>query len=97
MSGYFRRNRAQIRYCLWLIASFKFLIPFSLLMSLGSHLEWAPAAKKIATPAVSFTMVQMTQPFPDTLPLPPSTRGTGDWVPIAILAWPSLWRRLGSP
>ncbi len=39
----FRKNRAQVRYWLWLSASLKFLIPFSLLMSLGSHLEWAPA------------------------------------------------------
>ncbi len=45
----FRKNRAQIRYWLWLSASLKFLVPFSLLMSLGSHLEWAPTAKKIAT------------------------------------------------
>ena len=54
-------------------------------MSLGSHLEWAPAAQKIATPAVSFTMVQITQPFPDTLPLAPSTRRHSRLVPIAIL------------
>jgi bla regulator protein BlaR1 len=81
----FRKNRAQVRYWLWLSASFKFLIPFSLLMGLGSRLDWAPGAQKIATPAVSFTMVQMTQPFPDTLPLAPPTRGTRDWVPIAIL------------
>ena len=68
----FRKNRAQIRYWLWLSASLKFLVPFSLLMSLGSHLEWAPTAK-IATQAVSFTMVQITQPFPDALSFVPST------------------------
>ena len=33
----FRKNRAQIRYALWLSASVKFLIPFSLLIALGSH------------------------------------------------------------
>jgi len=81
----FRKNRASVRYWLWFSASFKFFVPFSLLMSLGSHLEWAPAAAKIATPSVSFTMVQITQPFPDTLPLAPSPRGTHDWVPYAIL------------
>ena len=43
----FRRNRAKVRYWLWLSASFKFLVPFSLLMGLGSHLEWAPAAQKM--------------------------------------------------
>ena len=57
----FRKNRAKVRYWLWLAASFKFLIPLALLMSLGSRLEWAPAAKKIATQAGSFAMVQMAQ------------------------------------
>jgi len=60
----FRKNRAQVRYWLWLSASIKFLIPFSLLMSLGSHLEWAPAARTTAIPVVSSTMIQFNQPFP---------------------------------
>ena len=33
-----RRNQARFRYRLWLAASLKFLIPFSLLISLGAHL-----------------------------------------------------------
>src|SRR5437016_14303421 len=82
----FRKNRAQVRYWLWLSASIKFLIPFALLMSLGSHLEWAPAAKKIATqiasPAVSFTMVELSQPFSGTQ-VERSAPGTRDWISIA--------------
>jgi hypothetical protein len=35
-----RKNQARIRYWLWMAASAKFLIPFSLLVSLGSHLPW---------------------------------------------------------
>jgi bla regulator protein BlaR1 len=31
-----RKNQARIRYWLWMAASAKFLIPFSLLISLGS-------------------------------------------------------------
>src|SRR5216683_1124979 len=81
----FRKNRAQVRYWLWLSASFKFFIPFSLLMSLGSHLEWTPAAKKIAAPSVSLAIEQVTQPFPEAMPVAPSMAGTRDWVPIAIL------------
>src|SRR5882762_4744141 len=81
----FRNNRAPVRYWLWFSASFKFLVPFSLLMSLGSQLGWAPAAAKIAAPSVSFTIVQIAQPFPGTLPLAASTRSTHDWVRIAIL------------
>jgi bla regulator protein blaR1 len=82
----FRKNRAQVRYWLWLSASLKFLVPFSLLMSLGSHIEWAPAAHLIATPVVSSTMVQFTQPFPETVSLVPSTTDTSDWIPMTILA-----------
>jgi beta-lactamase regulating signal transducer with metallopeptidase domain len=90
----FSKNRAQVRYWLWLSASLKFLIPFTPLMGLGSHLEWAPAAQKIvmqiASPSVSFTMVQISRPFHDTLPLAASTRGTRDWALIAIIGmWAS--------
>ncbi|MBI1790189.1 MAG: TIGR03435 family protein [Acidobacteria bacterium] len=81
----FRKNRAPVRYWLWFSASFKFFVPFSLLMSLGSHLGWAPAAAKMVTPSVSFTMVQVTQPFPGSVPPASSTRGTHVWVPFSIL------------
>ena len=56
----FRKNRAHIRYWLWLSASLKFLVPFSFLIGFGSLLAWTPAAKSIATQAVSFTVVQIT-------------------------------------
>jgi beta-lactamase regulating signal transducer with metallopeptidase domain len=83
----FRKNRAAVRYGLWFTASLKFFIPFSLLMGLGSYLGWAPVAKRVAAPAFSFTMVQITQPFPNALPsLPSTTRTTVDMVPLAILA-----------
>lgn len=84
----FRKNRAEVRYWLWFSASVKFLIPFSLLMSLGSHLEWAPAAREVTAPAISFTMTQIAHPFPRALPLIPSAPGTTGWIPIAIFsAW----------
>lgn len=81
----FRKNRAQVRYWLWFSASFKFFVPFTLLMGLGSHLEWAPAAKQIATPAVMSAMEQIAQPFPETRPFVPSTPGATDWKPVAML------------
>jgi len=37
----FRRNSAVVRYRLWLIASVKFLVPFSLFVALGSLLPMA--------------------------------------------------------
>src|ERR1700734_1187697 len=81
----FRRNRAQVRYWLWFSASMKFFVPFSSLMSLGSHLAWAQAAKTSPTEVVSLTIVQITQPFPDALSSVPSTPHTTDWLLIAIL------------
>jgi bla regulator protein BlaR1 len=38
-----RRNSAAVRHGLWLAASVKFLIPFSLLIGLGSQVEWRKA------------------------------------------------------
>jgi len=85
----FRKNRAHVRYWLWLSASFKFLVPFSLLMSMGSRLEWTPATHAIAaTPGIALSMVQMSQPFPDALALAPSTRSARDWGGIAVFG---LW------
>src|SRR5207302_1275872 len=56
-----RKNRAAVRYWLWFAASVKFLIPFSLLLSIGSQLEWrsTPAA---ATPQLSLAM-EISQPL----------------------------------
>jgi bla regulator protein blaR1 len=38
-----RSNRAAVRHGLWLAASVKFLVPFSLLIGLGSQVEWRKA------------------------------------------------------
>jgi bla regulator protein blaR1 len=89
LTAAFRKNRAQVRYWLWFSASLKFLVPFSVLIGLGARAElWAPAAQEIATqiapPEVSFRMEQIAQPFPEAVPLAPVTRGTRDWLPIAV-------------
>ena len=38
LTFFLRKNRAETRYSLWLVASAKFLLPFSLLIGLGSHI-----------------------------------------------------------
>ena len=43
-----RKNRAAVRYWIWLAASVKFLIPFSLLVSAGAQLGWRTAACETA-------------------------------------------------
>jgi uncharacterized protein (TIGR03435 family) len=55
-----RNNPAQIRYSLWLAASLKFLLPFSLLISLGSFL---PKSEKIAPPVMYPAIDLMGEPF----------------------------------
>ncbi|MGH9447776.1 MAG: hypothetical protein ACRD3O_18940 [Terriglobia bacterium] len=45
-----RKNQARARYWLWLAASLKFLIPFSLLVAAGSYLA-RPGAELRAAPA----------------------------------------------
>jgi bla regulator protein blaR1 len=90
----FRKNRAQVRYWLWLSASLKFFVPFALLMSLGSDLETrVPAAHKIATriatPAISYTIDQFSEPsLPGSLPSQPTAPAMTHWIPVAFLG---LW------
>jgi uncharacterized protein (TIGR03435 family) len=86
----FRQNRAHVRYWVWLSASVKFLIPFALLMNLGNSLWSIFAGKKIAAElaprAVSLTVQQIAQPFPEASPFAPATSLThaADWISIAI-------------
>src|SRR5262245_10249868 len=71
----FRRNRAHVRYVLWLAASAKFLIPFSALIALGGVLgHWLlpPAASHRFE--VAFELV--TEPIARTVG-PPATRVPG--------------------
>lgn len=77
-----RKNRAQVRYWLWFIASAKFLVPFSFLMTLGGYWPSTPSVKNVATPAISVAMVQVTQPF---LVTTQQTSATHDWLPLALL------------
>jgi beta-lactamase regulating signal transducer with metallopeptidase domain len=57
-----RRNQARIRYWLWLAASAKFLIPFSLLIGMGSHLAW-PRGSAGTRDGLYFAMEEVSQPF----------------------------------
>jgi bla regulator protein blaR1 len=57
-----RNNHARIRYALWMMASAKFLIPFSLLSGLGSRLAWWRGSSS-ANAAMYIAMDQFGQPF----------------------------------
>ena len=65
-----RRNRAQVRYALWLVASLKFLVPFAWLEALGQRFqrESAPAAvqqgllQAIETVSQPFASLEFAEP-----------------------------------
>jgi bla regulator protein BlaR1 len=66
----FRTDGARVRHGLWLAASLKFLVPFSLLMILGSrfatHTAPLGSAAESDAPAWSVFMEQVAQPLSST-------------------------------
>jgi beta-lactamase regulating signal transducer with metallopeptidase domain len=102
-----RKNRAAVRYWLWLAASVKFLMPFSFLVSTGSQLGWR------ATPAIrphqfSLLMDDISRPFalsapvPRLIEAPPVTNEFSAilfavWFcgfTILVIAWFRSWRHI---
>jgi uncharacterized protein (TIGR03435 family) len=87
----FKRNHARVRYWLWFSASIKFLLPFSLLVTIGSALPWR-LATTTASPAFSSVITQIGQPFLDvgsaTVAAPSPAPADTSWMAVVILA---LW------
>jgi bla regulator protein blaR1 len=55
-----RKNSARVRHWIWLAASLKFLVPFSLPIDLGSHL----GIRRTTVPSRTSTMIQqVSRPF----------------------------------
>ena len=68
---FLRKNHARTRYWLWLAASLKFLIPFSLLIALGSQMA-APRHLPERQRAFYWAMEQVSRPFTQpAIPLVP--------------------------
>ncbi len=104
----FRRNRAQVRYCLWLAASLKFCLPFSLLVAAGVYFapHTAPrAAPSIVSPAVEqIAQSVLVSVFPEAAPA--STPSAANVLPricyaiwalglaIVALSWWTRWRQI---
>ncbi|MGA8026264.1 MAG: M56 and DUF3738 domain-containing protein [Bryobacteraceae bacterium] len=64
-----RKNQAQARHRLWLIASIKFLVPFSFFVAIGSHIGHSSAMPATHT-GLSIVMEEVSQPFATALPAP---------------------------
>jgi len=103
-----KKNQAKARYWIWLIASIKFLVPFSLLIGLGSRLGWPkPPAQ---TSGFVTVLQQVGQPFIPAnsthAPAPVATTLQLQWLPLflwiawacgcvaVLLFWWVRWRRM---
>src|SRR6185436_9439641 len=69
----FRRNRAQVRYWLWLAASIKFLIPFSAFLWIGTQIELVPLER--SGQAIVNVLDNVAQPFTQPEPTRVNMRG----------------------
>ncbi len=91
-----RTNHARARYWLWLAASLKFLIPFSLLVSIGTSLA-SPQASPAPKGGLYVAVEAISQPFSEpaiAIPAmaqaapPASAPSLFHWLPILLLtAW----------
>jgi bla regulator protein BlaR1 len=80
-----RQNSPKIRYWVWLSASLKFLLPFALLVSLGSVVP-RPARHQVSVAAPVFpgTILRIAQPFSTASSTTVPVRTRLDWEPAAI-------------
>lgn len=58
-----RKHHARARYWIWLAASIKFLVPFSLLVAVGGYLAWQRNPAETTKPALYFAIEEISQPF----------------------------------
>jgi uncharacterized protein (TIGR03435 family) len=80
-----RKNSPKIRYWVWLSASLKFLIPFALLVSLGSVVP-LPVRQPVSVPAHVFpnTLVQIAEPFSSITNANVRANASPRWMPVVI-------------
>ena len=86
-----RRNGAHVRYRVWFVASLKFLVPFSLLMSLGGALPWfTPISSTVhssTVPVLAIAVDRISDPFPDASVVAVTTAqpgGSTKWLPMVL-------------
>jgi bla regulator protein blaR1 len=104
-----RKNRAQVRYAVWLAASVKFLVPFAILVTLGSRLGFMKLAPPATQVRLYFAMDEAgRQPAPRlvTTALLPTTPAPsihlsdvvlilwGCGVLLVAIRWWLSWRRV---
>ena len=63
-----RHNSARVRYWVWFVAAMKFLIPFSVFVTIGNQFEWRAAAAVTQVPIS--TVAEFGMPFSAEASLP---------------------------
>ncbi|HLJ45602.1 MAG TPA: M56 family metallopeptidase [Bryobacteraceae bacterium] len=81
------RNGARIRYWLWLVASLKFLIPFSLLVGIGRQFELRTTA---VVPHLTSAIGRASQPFEALTPVIMTVRPEHDSISTTAVLL-SIW------
>lgn len=89
-----QRNRAAVRYWVWMAASIKFLVPFSVFEGMGEIFRPHTAAA-VPSPAISTAVVQMTQPFEPMQPAGAWAVSSGPDVHIWPIILMALWAGVG--
>ena len=87
-----RKNRAHARYCLWLAASAKFLVPFSLLMLagglVGRHSSGLPAPTRVAVLAELVNEPFLSDEVPSgAVAMPRASKSETRVVPMLVALW----------
>jgi bla regulator protein BlaR1 len=86
-----RRNQARVRYSLWLAASLKFLVPFTVLITLGGQLEVGLVQRSTAPAVVASTVLRISEPFAETdavARISLAGAQTTSWLTLVLL---SVW------
>jgi bla regulator protein BlaR1 len=84
-----RKNPAQVRYWLWMSASFKFLVPFSLLIAVGGQIHfprWAPPAPDFVQPHFPMAMGNVFVPSKIAAASPVSAPLHANLLPLLLQA-----------
>ena len=105
-----KKNRAQLRYWLWLSASMKFLIPFSLLVSIGNHVDltaWRSTASTPTQPPLPVAIKDVFAPSTLRVAIPAAARSEvvspipalllAVWTAgflVVLFSWWRQWRRI---
>jgi len=101
-----KNNAARVRYRVWMAASVKFLIPFSLLTALGNQFSWRTATLPRAADTFAAVVQQIAEPLgtPAIVMRAPELSSfnavpwlVGAWVLISaalLTRWLFIWLRI---